>query len=155
KRVIGVDVDPGAVEHATREYAAPNLEFRAGSVTAIPVPEQQVFDLIVSFETIEHVGKEQQFEFCREVRRLLKPDGVFLVSTPDRAAYSDKPQYHNDFHYQEFYRNQFVEFLLQFFPSVRLHGQKVYCGSRVWHLDEPGRPLIEYQLGHSEGRFHP
>ncbi|MDB5305643.1 MAG: Lipopolysaccharide biosynthesis protein, partial [Phycisphaerales bacterium] len=155
ERVVGIDLDPEAVAHAARQYARPNLEFRAGSVDAIPIEGRGVFDMVVSFETIEHVGEEAQSRFCEEVVRLLKPNGILLVSTPDKAAYSDAPKYHNEFHRREFYKGEFVELLSRFFPSVRLFGQKVYAGSHVWRLEGTQSPLGEYQLAHSEDRFRP
>ena len=83
--VHGVDLSEEAVEHARRAYPRPNLRFTAGSASAIPIPGEHRFDVVVSFETIEHLDQPSQDLFLREVRRLLKPDGVFLVSTPNRA----------------------------------------------------------------------
>lgn len=85
--MVGVDVAAEAVEAASRRYAAENLSFRQGSVSVIPA-EEATFDVVVSFETIEHVDAEAQRSFVAEVRRVLKPGGLFLVSTPDRLTYS-------------------------------------------------------------------
>src|SRR4051794_6954873 len=53
RHVIGVDIDPRSVCHATRKYARSNLSYRAGSGTELPVESASV-DLVVSFETLEH-----------------------------------------------------------------------------------------------------
>lgn len=54
------------------------------------------FDVAVSFETLEHITDHDKM--VAELKRVLKPDGVLLISTPDKLNYSDKPGYHNSFH---------------------------------------------------------
>ena len=57
------------------------------------------FDMVVCFELIEHITKQEQL--VETAARLLKEDGVFLVSTPDREIYSEAHDYHNPFHVRE------------------------------------------------------
>src|SRR5262249_38493426 len=102
KQVVGVDLDPETVRHASSRYLRSNLEFRCGSVEAIPVPGAASFDAVVSFETIEHLWEGQQNTFLSEIGRLLKPEGLLMMSTPNKLAYSDRPGYKNEFHRQEF-----------------------------------------------------
>jgi len=47
------------------------------------------FDLVVSFETIEHIRPQR--EFLAEVRRVLAPEGMLLISSPNKAEYTDRP----------------------------------------------------------------
>ncbi len=122
RSVLGVDISQEAVDHAAQTYARAHLSFQQGSADAIPAPDD-AFDLVVSFETIEHVPEEVQQAFLREVRRVLRPGGVFLVSTPDRALYTDARAYHNPFHVKEFSRAEFSAFLGQVFPRVSLLAQ--------------------------------
>lgn len=131
-RVVGVDVNPGVVKRAREKYAAPGLSFRCGSVAAIPVRGQAIFDMVVSWETIEHVGAAAQKAFLGEVRRLLKPGGLFLVSTPDKSAYSDGPHFTNPFHVKEFTETEFVRFLKTHFKHVRCLNQRFFPASFVW-----------------------
>jgi SAM-dependent methyltransferase/uncharacterized coiled-coil protein SlyX len=155
KQVIGIEIDPEAIREANLRYRAPNLEFRQGSVEAIPVDGSHLVDVVVSFETIEHVSEAQQLGFVREVKRLLKPGGVFLVSTPDRLVYSDRPGYRNEFHRREFYQEEFLEFLRGFFGNVSLFGQHVYPVSYIWPLSGTTEKLHECQLDYADGRFSP
>ena len=92
-RVVGVDIDPEIVEFAAHKYQRANLEFRPGPAHAIPVTETEAFDLVVSFETLEHMTEEHQRQFLTDVKRLLKPEGVLLLSTPNKLLYSDQPNY--------------------------------------------------------------
>ncbi|MGB9619991.1 MAG: class I SAM-dependent methyltransferase [Armatimonadota bacterium] len=83
-RVVGIDLSAEAIEEARRRYGhIQNIEFRIASVEDLPF-EDGVFDVYTSFETIEHVPHPDQL--LREAVRVLKPDGVLLISTPNRIV---------------------------------------------------------------------
>jgi GT2 family glycosyltransferase/glycosyltransferase involved in cell wall biosynthesis/SAM-dependent methyltransferase len=155
KQVIGVDVDPQKVRHASSKYLRPNLEFRQGPAEVVPVEGREVFDVVVCFETIEYLWAGQQKNCLREVGRLLKPDGVILVSTPNKLYYSDEHNYKDPFHRKEFYSAEYVNLLKQFFRTVYVLGQKVYPTSYIWQLAGPPRPGTEHQLARSDGQVRP
>jgi SAM-dependent methyltransferase len=156
KQVIGVEADAQAVRHASSKYVRPNLEFRCGSAEVIPVEGKQVFDAVVCFETIEHLWEGQQLTFLREIDRLLKPDGVFLVSTPNKFFYYHiRPGGKNPFHRREFYYDDYLSLLRRHFRTVHLLGQKMYPVSYIWQPAGPPLPLSEYQLRYSDGQFGP
>jgi len=129
--VTGVDIDPAAVLSARQTYRNPNLSFAAGACDAIPLPDASV-DAITSFETIEHHDKHE--EMLREFKRVLKPGGVLIISSPNKLTYSDEPGYHNPFHVKELYYEQFDSLLKNYFKSVRNYGQRLAVGSFVFPL---------------------
>jgi ubiquinone/menaquinone biosynthesis C-methylase UbiE len=135
RRVTGVDVSPEAVEHAQRRYAADNLGFVCGSCAAIPLPDRSV-DVVVSFETIEHHTEHERM--MAEVRRVLRPEGLLVISSPDKAEYSDKPGYQNPFHVKELYKEEFRALLTTHFRHVRLMGQRVMRGSILLGEEDAG-----------------
>jgi SAM-dependent methyltransferase len=156
KKVVGVDISKHAIEHAAAKYVRPNLDFRVGSADDVPIAGAAEFDLIVSFETIEHLKEECQDAFLREVVRLLKRGGQFIVSTPDKALYSDSPGYRNEFHVKEFYVEEFRTFLGRYFGTVKLLGQRVYGASYIWDPEADGaKELSEYRLQWSPEGFLP
>ena len=126
KKVYGFDISSEAVAHARDRYQQANLEFNQGDCTAIPLPDAFV-DLIVSFETIEHHDKHD--EMMAEFARVLKPEGVLLISSPDRKEYSEVPGYDNPYHVKELTTDEFSTLLSQYFSSVKLYGQRVEYGS--------------------------
>jgi ubiquinone/menaquinone biosynthesis C-methylase UbiE len=120
--VTGVDVSLEAIEHARQAYgSARNVEFRSGSCTRIPLPDGSV-DLVVSFETIEHI--EEQQAFLDEVARVLTPDGVLLVSCPNKEEYTDKREFDNEFHVKELYREELDALLRSRFAHADWYGQR-------------------------------
>ena len=122
RAVFGLEIDPQAVAQARARYQAPGLSYTRGSIADLPFPAAS-FDVVVSFETIEHVSAGLQEAFLAEIKRVLRPDGVLVISTPDRRLYSDLPGYHNEFHVKEFYREEFLGFLHQQFGTVKFWEQ--------------------------------
>jgi len=127
-RVVGVDIYPDAVNNARAAYQRPNLEYRIGSIDALPF-EDSSFDVVVSFEVIEHLEERLQAAFLREARRVLREQGILVISTPNKAVYSDYANHHNEFHKKEFYVDEFEAFLRQLFPRVSLFGQGWFLSS--------------------------
>jgi 2-polyprenyl-3-methyl-5-hydroxy-6-metoxy-1,4-benzoquinol methylase len=154
-RVVGVDVSRDAVNHAAGRYIRGNLTFREGSLVDVPVDGSANFDVVISFETIEHVPEEGQLAFMNEVKRLLKPSGMLLISTPNKLSYSDIPQYENEFHMKEFYANEFRAFLELHFDHVSLLGQRIYPVSYVWNSEQENPGYSEFKITLSDSGFRP
>jgi SAM-dependent methyltransferase len=131
-----VDIDADVVRHANEKYGSPNLQFLAGSMTAVPITADHSFDACVCFEAIEHI--EDQEALLREVKRLLKPDGTFIVSTPNKAIYHDESPEENPFHVKELYFEEFQTLLARYFRNVRFLGQRIHPGSSIWPIGAAG-----------------
>ena len=130
ERVTGVDISVDAIRHARSRYGhQANLEFIAASCDRLPFPDAS-FDLAISFETIEHI--ETQQAFIAELARVLRPDGVLLLSSPNKRLYSDAHDYHNEFHVRELYRDELEELLCAAFPHRSWLGQKLLFHSVIW-----------------------
>ena len=77
----------------------------------------------MSFETIEHVSETVQKRFLKEIRRVLRRNGLLIMSTPNTRVYSELFNYHNEFHVHEFSRLSFQTFLKTRFKNIRLLAQ--------------------------------
>ena len=131
--VLGVDIAEPAIAHARARYGAQaNLRFERGDCTALDVPPA-AFDLVVSFETLEHVQAQEQL--LAGFARALAPGGVLIVSSPDKHTYSDVSGFRNEYHVRELYRDELLALLRPHFPQVRLYGQKLLFQSAIWQLD--------------------
>lgn len=127
--VIGIDIAAEAIAHAQSRYDAPNLRYVQGSCAALPLPDASV-DLIVSFETIEHLAA--QAEMLAEFRRVLAADGVLVISSPNQPVYSAVEAGHNEFHVRELNRDELAALLGPVFPQQRWYGQRVVAHSVLW-----------------------
>jgi len=149
RSVTGVDIDESSIRHAASRYPAMNLAFRAGSATAIPLADDAV-DLVVSFETLEHLTEQRAM--LAEFVRVLRADGRVVISSPNKLVYSDARGYSNEFHVRELYFDEFRDLLGEFFPRVRLFGQRI-TGSSVIHPlhgSSPAGPWLD-PFGHRTG----
>jgi SAM-dependent methyltransferase len=128
----GVDIDARTVQHATRRYVGvERLRFIEASCTRLPFPEAS-FDVVVSFETIEHLEASEQAVMLEEFARVLKRDGVLVISSPNKRLYSDERDYVNEFHRHELYRNDFAALLSPSFAAQRWYHQRLGFWSGIW-----------------------
>ena len=119
--VTGFDISPEAVRYATERYGE-QARFSVGSAGALPTRGIR-FDLITAFEVIEHIAEWP--ELIKEAARVMKPTGVFLVSTPNKTQYTEsrKQVGANPFHVHEFEENEFREALERTFRFVKILAQ--------------------------------
>lgn len=145
--VVGVDLSAEAVAHARGRYTADNLAFEVADGTALPFADD-AFDCVVSFETLEHL--HDQDGLLTEFRRVLKPGGFLLISTPDKAIYTDRQKNDNAFHVAELYRDEFERLLGEYFPAVRLWGHKLMFHSAIWSLEDAPAGGAVLQQAHDD-----
>jgi len=124
-RVWGIDISLEAIEHAREKYNAEGVQFLVGDITSIPLPAAFV-DIVACFETIEHV--EDYEGVIDELCRVLKSDGMLIISTPNRKlsssgrGLSDKPR--NKYHRVEFTVEDLRRLLEPRFEKLIFYGQR-------------------------------
>lgn len=142
RSTTGVDISGEAIEHARAAYRdSRNLEFQVGSATQLPL-ENASFDVVVSFETIEHLEGQQQM--LAEIRRVLRPEGVLVISSPNRPVYSRAGQHRNEFHVKELDFAELDALLKAQFPAVRYFGQRIAAGSLLQPLEGQGKSFAAW-----------
>ena len=119
-QVVGIDHNEEALAYARAHYAGPNLRFARGDCMALEFPDGE-FDLVVAFEVLEHLSEPTKF--LEQVRRVLRPSGHLLVSTPNRRYYSEERGYVNPFHTREYDASEFDALLAGFFPERVIFAQ--------------------------------
>jgi SAM-dependent methyltransferase len=84
--VAGVDINPVAIGYAKARYLHPNLSFSEANACALPFAAQS-FDLVASFEVLEHLPPERTSDYLGELQRVLAPGGTLILSTPNQLVY--------------------------------------------------------------------
>ena len=134
--VIGGDVSEEALAYCRQKYQhqtkKDQFEFRKLDATQLEF-EDAFFDLVVSFETIEHVRDYQQV--INEFRRVLKPCGKLVLSTPNKKVSSPDGIVVNPYHVKEFDLSELSTLLAEHF------GQCVIGGQRFVRYDSPHNPI--------------
>ena len=131
--VYSVDIDEETIESAKLKYKKNNIEFLTGSTSSIPIKDNSI-DVVVSFETIEHHDKHN--EMLEEIKRVLKPNGLLIISTPDKLYYSDNRKYNNEFHIKELYKKEFKELVCKNFKNIQLLTQTYFNGNSILAEDK-------------------
>ena len=135
--------------HAARRY--PQARFVRGNLAALPIRSAAV-DSVVTLQVIEHVW--DLGGFVRDCRRVLRPDGQLVVTTPNRITFSpgyDEPV--NPFHTREFTARELTELLAAHgFAPTWLGG--LHAGTRLRALDDAhGGSFVTAQLARERDRW--
>jgi SAM-dependent methyltransferase len=136
--VTGVDISEAAIARAS-EHADERVTFIVGDLGALPFRDGS-FDVAVCFETIEQVA--DQSRALRELRRALAPDGLLLISSPNRNAY----QQGNPYHTHVYTPDELCDALRERFAHVRLERQATWlasmiCDDTLLQAGDPARAL--------------
>lgn len=124
KEIFALDASVDSIDAAARANANGRVHFSVGDALATQLPDA-LADVFISLETIEHIDADKKF--LAEVLRVLKADGIFICSTPNREivnpgrALAAKPW--NSFHVREYSTREFAALLGAHFEQVELFGQ--------------------------------
>lgn len=125
----GLDIDGQVIDYAKTIYKG--CEFAQGDATNVCASDCCV-DIVVSFETIEHI--KDHGKFLSECHRILRPGGILICSTPNRTMSRWAPE--NPHHVREFTVTEFRDVLEAVFSDIKLFGQQrmnvlLYASQRV------------------------
>jgi SAM-dependent methyltransferase len=130
RRVLALDLSAESVAFAKENYPAPNIDLLVSDCRQIPLGSETV-DVAVCFEVIEHLAEQKTL--LEEIRRVLRPDGLLVISTPNRIYYTEERKETNPFHVREFDFDEFLAFLKGSFAQVGMafqnHVASIYVGN--------------------------
>ncbi len=131
--VIGVDVDKDTITSAKKKYSnTSNLKYLQSNALDLNIDDNS-FDVVVSFETLEHLTEQE--ELLGEFSRVLKPEGILIISTPDKEVYSEEND-HNHFHVKELTKKEFDSLIETHFKHSQTYGQQFQLMSVIEKLDK-------------------
>jgi len=116
KDILGVDVDKKTIEYCRLKYSRKNLHFKLTEKENTEKPFLDKFDVIVCFETIEHIKDYKNFLF--RLKQYLKERGVLILSTPNNFRRINPPK--NKFHIREFDTLEFTKIIKDVFNDAKI-----------------------------------
>jgi ubiquinone/menaquinone biosynthesis C-methylase UbiE/glycosyltransferase involved in cell wall biosynthesis len=119
KNVYALDLAEDNIKFGESTYSFANIKWILGDVTALPF-ENDKFDVYVSFETFEHLPLNTIDNYIEEAIRVVKKDGLFILSTPNRET---RQNIHNPFHIKEYSFRELSSILKQYFKNIKFFSQ--------------------------------
>jgi len=120
KKVVGIDKSDRAINYAKKYYKRENLEYKVMSVCKLGFRDN-LFDVVLSFDVLEHLKKMDQEKFLLEIRRVIKPNGILFIGCPNKKLSEGS----NPFHLRELTKAEFEQILQEHFQNVKLLGQDI------------------------------
>ena len=147
KEVDGIDISEDAISQAKKIFKASGLNYTQHTVESLPY-EDNTFDLVVSLETMEHIDDVDSF--LKEIKRVLKPDGVIILSCPNDNYYYQNDDFENPYHKRSYTFFEFREIAEKhlgncgdFYLAFALDG---FINIPFEHRTEPDRSYIHDAL---------
>ena len=93
-----------------------NVKFIQMNIPPLVGLEDNSFDFAISFQVIEHIKKDH--DFIKEIHRVLKPGGKFIVTTPNKTMSISR----NPWHIREYKIEELTSMLGKYYSSVDSKG---------------------------------
>jgi len=136
KSVKGIDLSQEAINTSNKYYSNTNISYELGNSKRI-LSEENLYDAIISFETLEHV--ENVNIFIEELYRVGKPNALLILSTPNgyctKLKKDSKPS--NPFHLEEYFKDELYKMLEEKWEVVEYKGQ--------YPIKHDSNDVIEYR----------
>lgn len=134
-RVLSVDANADAIAYATKTFARDGMEVRRGYLDELSLPDAS-FDAATVLEIIEHVYIDQVRKLLADLRRVIKPGGRLLITTPNYRGlwpmiewltdrFSKAAHMHEDQHVLHFRRKMLRDVLLE--AGFEIVSLRTYC----------------------------
>lgn len=122
-KVVSIDYEEAVVLTAKNKYIASNLSFIYMDATKLQF-EDASFDIVCSFQVIEHIPEEKLLQYLSEINRVLKDDGEFYLSTLNLEHVMKSPLTYEKqpAHCKEFKLNELSDLLYKVFPHLEIYG---------------------------------
>jgi len=144
KSVIGIDNSKEAIQYAQNNFKDKKLKFIEDDSTKSNLSDSSI-NVVVAFELIEHL--ENPKSFISDVNRILKKNGLFILSTPNKITYNAA----NPFHHKEYTENELVNFLKKSFSNVSIFYQS-YPSSLAIHQPKNNFGVQELNIEGNSGK---
>ncbi|MFH1413308.1 MAG: class I SAM-dependent methyltransferase [Candidatus Omnitrophota bacterium] len=131
--VVGIDREFEHAKRAQDKYKTDNLSYCLMDAVNLAVRDE-AFDIICSFQVIEHIKEDMLLEYLSTIYKALKTKGIFYVSTLNKEVTMKpgQPYDKNYYHEKEFNAIELKELLLKVFSKVEMYGLQLTLKHRFF-----------------------
>lgn len=129
KEVVGVDISSTAISKAKKIFKLDNINFKTSNAEKMIHLPNSFFDLVVSFETIEHVNNPQKF--LNEILRVAKKDATIIITCPNDYFYYSDGVSSNKYHLKKYKFKEFKDFTEQVLGDDVEYLLGIYVGGYI------------------------
>ena len=142
-KVTGIDISKEAIEYSTNNFSSlnKNLKFKIGGVEELnTLFKNETFDMVCSFETVEHIN--DPVSFIHDVKNMLKPKGLFICSVPNMWV-DESGKDPNPHHLHVFDFEKIISIVSEELEPQKIYSQIAGNGNK---FPEKPRTLMEHNL---------
>jgi 2-polyprenyl-3-methyl-5-hydroxy-6-metoxy-1,4-benzoquinol methylase len=121
--VVGIDISEEAVQHARTKYTKDNIKYEVMNVQNLQFKNDS-FDVVLSFQVIEHLSDASKF--LKEIKRVLKNNGMAIVGTPNKALCNGKDN--GEYHLKEYHYAEYMDLLNSNLGPTKFYGVNIKSG---------------------------
>lgn len=135
--VVGVDVNAEVIERAKEKYINNNLKFK--NINCLNLSDEfpeESFNVVTFFEALEHINCEEQKIVIKQIKRILKKDGILIISSPNKNLVKEIGNPDNEFHLCELTLEEFQDLLNRFFKKMFFLAQRFESASFIWPIKQ-------------------
>lgn len=115
--IVGIDISKEAIDYAKKHYGNKNKRFCVGDMQSIGLKDDSI-DVVICLEGFEHASRDVGARFIEESKRILKSDGLLLLTCPVLNEKGESTG--NPYHLSEYPEYELIEMLNKNFRMLRL-----------------------------------
>lgn len=133
KSYSAIDKIEPVIEKLRTKY--PAGKFYSGNIPPLGPFADNLFDVVITFQVIEHI--QDDFNFLKEIHRVLKPGGLAIITTPNRPMSLSR----NPWHIREYTGKELGDLCSKMFSRVEVKG--ISGNEKVMEYYERNRKSVQ------------
>ncbi|MCG7530102.1 methyltransferase domain-containing protein [Psychrobium sp. MM17-31] len=120
KNIIGIDLNARSINYAKKNYGDSVKEFNCSDIEQLNYDNNSI-DVVVSFETLEHIPYDVCRNYLKKIGDWLKPGGILVASSPMLRFKDGEPYVTNPYHINELPKNELLNLFDSTLPNFNKH----------------------------------
>jgi len=147
-KITGIDISNKAIEYAKSHYQGKNIEYICADLTKnILELNTCKYDIVLSFEVVEHLRPSDRDAFFRNFHSLLSDNGIGIISTPHKKGnILEKGEFNNPYHLDEMDSNDFRSLLSKYFATIKIFAHYVRSDYEYLYSTKGKQPDEVYEI---------